>query len=44
MQAAVSGMSSAELHKYKRRCVGILRDQASYDDSLVDLCRIVRMQ
>jgi hypothetical protein len=44
MQAAVAGMSSAELHKYKRRCVGILRDRDSYDDSLVDLCRIIRMR
>ncbi|MBN9075505.1 MAG: hypothetical protein J0H84_04730 [Rhizobiales bacterium] len=44
MQAAVAGMSNAELHKYKRRCAGILRDRDSYDDSLVDLCRIIRMR
>jgi len=37
-------MSSAQLHKYKRRCASILRNQDNYDASLVDLCNIIRVQ
>lgn len=44
LQASFAGMSSAEMHKYKRRCVGILHSPDSYDDALVDLCRIIRRQ
>ena len=43
-QFNVTGMSAKEMARYKRRCVDILANQASYDSDLIALCQAISVR
>ena len=42
VQAAIGDMSSGEVAAMKRRCSSILAMPMAYDDSLIELCKVLR--